>query len=170
MKSRSLMGIVFLAIGAVLLFFAEQGALEPGSLIAYTWPSLFVIPLGVMFHWMYFTQLGGRGAGVLIPGGIFLTVGVICQIGMLTDGWSWLWPGFVLAPAVGLFEFYWFGNRNKWLLLPIGILTVLSGIFFTVFSIGTWMRQLFQQPVLAIVLIVAGVFLLLGRNREETSR
>lgn len=167
MNSRTFMGIVFLAIGALLLFFVENRTLEPGNLIAYAWPSLFVIPVGVMFHWMHFSLLGGRGAGLLIPGGVLLTVGAVCQIAMLTDGWSWLWPGFVLAPAVGLFEFYFFGYRNKWLLLPVAILTVLSGIFFTVFSIGALMQQLFRQPVIAIVLIVAGAFLLLGRKRKE---
>jgi hypothetical protein len=161
------MGVIFLALGAFLLLFAGNGALQPANLISYAWPSMFLIPVGLLFHWMYFSLLGGKGAGLLIPGGIVLTVGVVCQIAVLTGGWSWLWPGFILAPAVGLFEFYLFGYRNKWLLLPIMILTVLSGIFFTVFSIGALFNQLFNRPVMAIVLIVAGVFLLLGWKKRE---
>lgn len=167
MNSRMLMGVVFLAIGAVLLLFGGGEKLDAGTLIGYAWPSMFVIPLGLLFHWMYFSLTGRKGAGLLIPGGVLLTVGVVCQIATLTGGWSWLWPGFILAPAAGLFEFYFFGGRNKWLLIPIMILTVLSGIFFTVFSIGALFNQLFNQPVMAIVLIVAGAFLLLGWKRKE---
>lgn len=160
------MGVVLLAIGALMLFFGRGEAIGTGHLIGYMWPSLFVIPLGLFFHWMYFSMTGRRGTGLLIPGGILATAGVVCQIAMLTDGWSFMWPGFIFSVAVGLFEFYFFGSRNKWLLIPINILTVLSVLFFTVFSIGTLLSRFTHQPFMAMVLILAGAVLIVGWKRK----
>jgi hypothetical protein len=122
----------------------------------------------VFFHWLYFFILQRRGVGVLIPGGILLTTGIICQISMLFDIWHLMWPGFMLAVAVGLFELYWFGGRNKWLLIPINILTVMSLLFFAIFSIGSIFSMVFHnQPIIAIVLIIAGGLMMITRNRKS---
>jgi hypothetical protein len=158
--------------GAVLMFlgvylFLNQGdTFEPGSIFAYFWPSLFVIPMGLFFHWLYFYMLGRKGVGVLIPGGILFISGVVCQIAMLFGSWSYMWPGFIMAVAVGLFEFYWFSGRNKWLLIPINILVVLSILFFLVFSTGALLNHMTGQPILAIAILLAGAFMLLGPKRR----
>ncbi|MBB6672069.1 hypothetical protein H7C19_15425 [Cohnella nanjingensis] len=137
-----------------------------GSIFAYFWPSMFVLPLGVFFHWLYFSLLQRRGVGVLVPGGILLTAGLVCQVSMLFDSWSFMWPGFIFAVAVGLFELYWFGTRNKWLLIPINILTVLSALFFAIFAIGALFGSLLHgRPILAMGLIAAGGLVMLFRRR-----
>lgn len=125
------------------------------------WPTMFVIPVGVFFHWLYFSITERKGAGLLIPGGAILTAGIVCQIAMWFDNWDYMWPGFIMAVAVGLFEFYWFGGRNKWLLVPINVLAVLSAIFFAVFSFGSLFGNLLSSPVIAVILVLAGVFMLL---------
>src|SRR5690606_4996078 len=107
-------------------FFVKGHTFHPGLIFTYLWPSIFVIPVGLFFHWLYFYFLKRKAAGVLIPGGILIFAGIVCQFSMLFDAWELLWPGFIMAPAVGLFEFYWFGGRNKWLLIPIVTLTTLS--------------------------------------------
>lgn len=166
MNSRSIFALALIVLGA-FLFWTRDETLHVGTIFAYFWPSMFVIPLGLFFHWLYFSMLQRRGSGLLIPGGILLTAGVVCQIAMLTDGWGYLWPGFILAVAVGLFEFYWLGVRNKWLLIPINILFVLSLIFFMVFSFSSILNTLpFSRVLLAIGLVVAGVFILSVRNKE----
>ncbi len=166
MNLRTIGGLVLLLLGAFM--FLNQGELwGPGKLFAYFWPTMFVIPLGLFFHWLYFVMVGRKGVGVLIPGGILLVVGIVCQISMLFNNWGYMWPGFILAVAVGLFEFYWFGNRNKWLLIPINILTVLSILFFAVFSIGSMLGKLsLGQPVIAILFIVAGAAILMRKKKE----
>ncbi|MBJ6360966.1 hypothetical protein ACFOQM_06585 [Paenibacillus sp. GCM10012307] len=165
MVKKAIIGPVLLLIG-IYLFLNPGGSLSTGSIFAYFWPTIFVIPLGLFFHWMYFSMTGRRGIGLLIPGGILFTAGVVCQIAMLTGAWGNLWPGFILAVAVGLFEFYWFGNRNKWMLIPINILTVLSVLFFTVFSMGTILSQkVLGQPMLAVVLILAGAIIMMSKKR-----
>jgi len=150
----------------VFLFMNRGETFDVGDVFEYFWPSIFIIPLGLFFHWLYFGVTGRRGVGVLVPGGILLTVGVVCQLSMLYDIWEVMWPGFILAVAVGLFELYWFGGRNRWLLIPINILTVLSLLFFAVFSIGSLFSYLSGKPYIAVILIVVGALILMSRKKE----
>ncbi|GKU77636.1 hypothetical protein [Paenibacillus sp. L3-i20] len=167
MKIKTISGSLLLLLGIVLLL--NQGeTFGPGKIFAYFWPSMFVLPLGLFFHWLYFGMTGKKGVGLLIPGGILIVVGIVCQIAMLFNSWHIMWPGFILAPAVGLLEFYWFGNRNKWLLIPINILTVLSLLFFIVFSFGSLFNNvLSEQPYFAILLIVGGAAILTLRKKTD---
>lgn len=165
MAKRTILAPVLILLG-VYLILNQGGSLGPGTIFANFWPTLFVIPLGLFFHWLYFSMIG-RGVGLLVPGGILLTAGVVSQIAMLFGNWGTMWPGFILAVAVGLFELYWFGGRNKWLLIPINILMVISLLFFTVMSIGSMLSSMsFIQPFVAIVLIMGGAWLILGRKRN----
>lgn len=167
-NSRLLFGVVLLLLGGYLLIFNPGANLDSGELIALFWPSIFVIPLGLFFHWLYFIMLERRGVGLLVPGGILLTVGITCQIGMLFNNWDVIWPGFILSVAVGLFELYWFGGKNRWLLIPINMFAVLSLIFFTLFTIGSMFNQtIFGKPVIAVVLILLGLLILFGRSGKR---
>lgn len=166
MSKKSWIGPVLILLG-VYLFFSRTEAVTAGTLFGNFWPTMFIIPLGLFFHWLYFSVAGRSAVGLLIPGGILFTVGLVCQLSTLFDSWQYLWPGFILAPAVGLFEFYWFGNRNKYLLIPINILTALSLLFFAVFSLGSLYNSLvFGQPVLAIALIAIGAGVMIAPKRR----
>lgn len=165
-KKKSWIGPILILLGLYLFFFRKE-AISTGSLFGNFWPTLFIIPLGLLFHWLYFSLTERRAIGLLIPGGVLFTVGLVCQLATLFDSWQYLWPGFILAPAVGLFEFYWFGNRNKWLLIPINILGALSLLFFAVFSLGSlYNRMIFGQPLLAIALIVIGAGVMLAPKKR----
>lgn len=162
---RVIIGALLLLLGGFL--FLNQGeTFEASDIFMYFWPSIFVIPLGLFFHWLYFGVTGRKGVGLLVPGGILLTVGLVSQISMLYDAWHVMWPGFILAPAVGLFELYWFGGRIKGLLIPINILTVLSLLFFAVFSLSSLLSLLAGKPYIAIALIVVGAIVLMSRKKE----
>ncbi|MNJ38991.1 hypothetical protein D3C77_338530 [compost metagenome] len=167
MNRKSWIGPLLILVGVYLFFFHKE-AVSVGGLFSNFWPTLFVIPLGLFFHWMYFSLTERRGSGLLIPGGVLFTVGIVCQLSTLFDSWGYLWPGFILAPAVGLFEFYWFGNRNKWLLIPINILAALSLLFFAVMSFGAlYNRMILGQPVLAIALIVIGAGIMFAPKKRK---
>ncbi|MEF2966836.1 hypothetical protein V3851_13420 [Paenibacillus sp. M1] len=166
MNKKSWFGPVLILLGLCLFFFRKE-AVSTGTLFGQFWPTLFVIPLGLFFHWLYFSLTERKATGLLIPGGILFTAGLVCQLSVLFDSWQYLWPGFILAPAIGLLEFYLFGNRNKWLLIPINVLGALSLLFFAVFSFGTlYNRMIFGQPILAIALIVIGVGVMLAPRRR----
>lgn len=166
MNIRPLIGVALILIGAYM-FLNDSLTFGPGTIFAYFWPSFFIIPLGLFFHWMYFGMLNRKAAGVLIPGGTLLIVGLVCQISMLLNVWEYSWPGFILAPAVGLFEFYWFGGRNKWLLIPINVLLVLSILFFAVFSISALFNEFSGQPVIAAVVVILGLVLTFGASKKR---
>jgi hypothetical protein len=167
MNRSAFLGPILIILG-IFMFLKGDSTFNTGTIFEYFWPTLFVIPVGVFFHWLYFFILQRRGVGVLVPGGIMLTTGIICQISMLFDIWHLMWPGFMLAVAVGLFELYWFGGRNKWLLIPINILTVMSLLFFAIFSIGSIFSKFFHnQPIIAIVLIIVGGLMMFTRNRKS---
>lgn len=167
MHRKNWFGPVLILLGVYLFFFRKE-VMDVGTLFGTFWATMFIIPLGLFFHWLYFSLSNRRMTGLLIPGGILFTVGIVCQIAMLFDSWQYLWPGFLLAPAVGLFEFYWFGNRNKWLLIPINILGGLSVLFFAIFSLGSlYNRTIFGQPLLAIALIVIGAGVMLSPKKRN---
>jgi len=166
--NRGLVPGALLIILGILLFSQGDRSFSTGTLFAYGWPTMFVIPLGVFFHWLYFFMLHRRGVGLLVPGGILFIAGIVCQVSALTDTWGITWPGFIFAVAFGLFELYWFGSRNRWLLIPIAILTALSLLFFTVFSIGYLFSSLsLSRPFVAAALVLIGGLFILMRKKER---
>lgn len=166
MNIRTIAGALLILLG-LFLFLNRGGEFGIGEVFAYFWPSMFVIPLGLLFHWMYFSLTERKAVGLLIPGGILLVVGIVCQISMLFNIWEYTWPGFIMAVAIGLFEFYWFGDRKKYLLIPINILMVLSLLFFGVYYIGAFMSKVAAQPLVAIVLIVIGIIILFAKKKDR---
>ena len=166
MNIRPLLGVVCILLGAYL-FLNDSGSFGPGTIFAYFWPSFFVLPAALLLHWLHFGMLERKAPGLLIPGGILFTAGIVCQISMLFNIWTLTWPGFILAPAVGLFEFYWFGGRNKWLLIPINILTVLSLLFFGVFSISALFSEFSGQPIVAAIVVILGFLLMFGTSKKR---
>ena len=166
MKIKTIAGPALILIGVLLLLNPGQ-SFGVGTIFTYFWPSLFMIPLGLVFHYVYFTSSDRNLIGLLVPGGVLDTPGIVCQIAMLFAGRFYLWPGFIMAAAVGLFELYWFGTRNRYLLIPILILTGLSLMFFFVFSLGSLLSlSIYGQPAMAVALIVIGALVLFLRKKQ----
>lgn len=164
MIKKAVLAPVLLLLG-VYLFLNPGGSTGVGTIFATFWPTLFVIPLGLFFHWLHFSLMNSRHKGLLIPGGILLGAGVVSQIATLFDLWAVMWPGYILAVALGLFEFYWLGSRNKWLLIPINILTVIGLLFFAVFSLDSVLHHVvFVQPLVALAVLLGGAWLLVDRK------
>lgn len=164
---NTLIGIALIGL-AMLIALKVHGSWTTGSVFSHFWATMFVIPVGVFFHWLYFF-LNQKGVGLLVPGGIVLTVGIVCQIASLFDSWAMMWPGFILAPAVGLLELYLFGNRNRWLLIPINILAGLSALFFAVFGMYAVLHHLYNlRPLLVLAIGAAGVGYLFVRKKKDS--
>jgi hypothetical protein len=93
LKSKAF-GVICVLLGVFLL-------LNRSSI----WAGFEITDPGIVFHLAYFFSGGRKTSGLLIPGGILAVSGIVCQISMLFDSWGSMWPGFLLAVAVGLFEF-----------------------------------------------------------------
>ncbi len=166
-KGTMIVGFVLILIGIVYLldtlgiFEIYFDIFDIGFLFSHFWP-LFIIIVGLIFHYTFF-QGKTSDAGILVPGGILLVIGITCQISMLFDLWGYLWPGFILAVAVGLFELYVFGSKEKGLLIPVFILGGLSLIFFTMSLGRIWILRAYLIPG---ILIIGGI-LIVTRNRRR---
>jgi hypothetical protein len=162
-KINYIFGFLLLFIG-VLLILANFGVIK--IIWDNLWPLFLLIP-GIVFELSYFIYRkddGNRGgiedfpgSGLLVLGGILITYGLLFSVNVIY-GWHLmedLWPIFLLGVAVGLLQAYLFGGREKYLLIPVGILGAIS-LFFLINNL------LFVdfRLLAGIVLIVIGIWII----------
>ena len=157
-KINYLFGLFLLIIG-VLLILANFGAIE----IAWDnlWPLFLLIP-GIFFELSYFIYR--KDAGLLVPGGILITYGLLFSINVIF-GWHLmdnLWPIFPLGVAIGLFQLYLFGGREKGLLIPVGILGAVSLFFLINNLIYVDFRLL-----AGILLVLIGIWIIFKKAKSS---
>ncbi len=155
-KNNYLFGLFLLFIG-VLLILSNFGVIE--IIWENLWPLFLLIP-GIVFELSYF--ISRKDAGLLVPGGILITYGLLFLVNVIY-GWrlmEYLWPIFPLGVAIGLFQLFLFGGREKGLLIPVGILGDIS-LFFLI-------NKLFfiDFGLLAgIVLVVIGIWIIFKKAK-----
>ncbi len=96
-----------------------------------------------------------KDAGLLVSGGILITHGLLFSVNAIY-GWHLmenLWPIFPLGVAIGLFQLFLFGGREKGLLIPVGILGAISLLFLINNLIFVDFRLL-----VGILLVVIGIW------------
>jgi len=157
-KINYLFGIFLLLIG-VLLILANFGVIE----IAWDnlWPLFLLIP-GIFFELSYFIYR--KDAGLLVPGGILTTYGLLFSVNVIY-GWHLmdnLWPIFPLGVAIGLFQLYLFGGREKGLLIPVGILGAISLFFLINNLIFVDFRLL-----AGILLVLIGIWIIFKKTKTN---
>ena len=140
-------GGTLLTIGATLMI----GQMFP-FLERYIWPAYIAAPAVGLFLLYLF---GERSPGLLVPVGILMTISATCFLSSLFNLWGVLWPGFILAPAVGLFLLYLADGRKPGLLVPIFIIGGISLIFFSIFALGHLSRYI--KYIAGGILILAGI-------------
>jgi hypothetical protein len=151
------LGVLLIVLGALFL---AVNLLEIGW--RKIWPLLFYA--GALVNFVIFLS-DRRNFGVLMPATILLVYGALFQYCAL-EGWyhvEELWPTFILGPGLGLLMMYLFGKRDRGLLIPALLLIGISTIFF--FTFGPLYRYGDYWPVL---LIIAGLILLLMRQKQQT--
>jgi hypothetical protein len=122
-KRNLLPGVLLILFG---LFFLAANFLDIE--FHHLWPAFLIAPA----LYFYFRAFQNRSQyGLLMPGTVLLIAGAVfitCE----SIGWSamqHLWPMFILAPGIGFFLLYWFGRREKGLLVPGSILTAIAVMF-----------------------------------------
>ncbi|MBB6632030.1 LiaI-LiaF-like domain-containing protein [Clostridium algidicarnis] len=129
------------------------------------WPLFLLVP-GILFEVKYFETR--KDPGMLVPGGILTTLGTLFLIENISSFHfkKYIWPLYPLSVAIGLFQLYWFGNREKGLLIPIFILTIVSvmSILNQVFNkFFYWMDYKLLFPV---ILIGIGLYVLFNEMKR----
>lgn len=156
-------GIVFILIG--LLGLANQiiniNLFEFGNL----WPLFILIP-GLSFEYSYFVNK--KNSGLLVPGGILTIIGLLFVFETATR-WNfsrYTWPIYILAPAIGLFQLYIFGERDRGLLIPVGVLTIIAVISFISISFGNIFVWLNTSIILPIGLVAIGLYIIFSKEKK----
>ena len=125
-KSRQIVpGLIMIMVG-IVFFLGNFGALDLDWEVLWTW---VLIVMGVVF-WLGFIFDRSKD-GLIMPGTILLTIGIVFNISTRYD-WArmdHLWPFFILAPAFGFYAMYLFGKRDRSILVPAVILTIIGTIF-----------------------------------------
>jgi len=157
-KTNYLFGLFLLFIG-ILLILANFGVIE--IVWENLWPLFLLIP-GILFELSYFIYQ--KDAGLLVPGGILITYGLLFLFNVMY-GWHLmedLWPIFPLGVAIGLFQLFLFGGREKGLLIPVGILGAIS-LFFLVNNL------LFVdfRFLAGILLVVIGIWIIFKKIKSN---
>jgi hypothetical protein len=158
MRNEKAIGIFIVAAGIIILL----GKLGVFGFIGLNfWPLLILLP-GIALHALYYARISP--AWSLVPAGMLTVYGVVFGI---TNTWGVgllgrLWPAFLLGVAIGLLE-YGLAERRRpeFVMLAALILGVASIILFGFTLLNTGIIY-----VLAVLLILGGVWMLLGRGRQ----
>ncbi len=140
----------------------------------YLWP-LFILGLGALFF--FGMVAGGKEMGALaIPGSILTTLGLLFLYQNTFNQWSsWAYAWALLAPTsvgIGLMIFARWSDRPElrqpgWWLMVVGLsMFLFMGVFFELFiGIGGFASP--GRVFWPLLLILGGVFLLLGRSSRR---
>ncbi|MBN2070290.1 MAG: hypothetical protein JW814_02445 [Candidatus Krumholzibacteriota bacterium] len=149
--------------GLILICVGIIAVLSNFELLDLDWDVLwtyFILVLGIIFWLGYIFDRSKEG--LIMPGTVLLTYGVIFN---LAARFRWadmsdLWPFFILGPAFGFYAMFLFGKRDRGLLVPAIILTVVGGVFLL--QSYTIIKYLWPPA-----LIVIGVLILMRKRGGE---
>ncbi len=156
-KNYSLIGTLLIAVGAVLLVLKMLFGIEFLNLNTGDFWVFIVLLFGLTFEFSYF--LTGRNPGLLIPGGIITTIGMLFMFEVATNWYfaEYTWPVYILSVAVGLFQMYLFSNREKGLLIASLIIAGVSAFFFACMFLNTILTFIRPSLFIPVALIAAGI-------------
>jgi len=130
------------------------------------WP-IIVLAIGVTFELIFFRT--GKASGFLVPGGILTTIGVLFFFEVATK-WSfsaYTWPVYILAVAIGLFQLYLFGGKQRGLLIPVFILTSVAAIAVICIIFEVFLSAVDLGFIIPIILIAGGLLFIFRRKTDR---
>ena len=166
-RSSVVWGSVLIFLGALLLY--DNVFNVSLFSMARLWP-IFILGLGLVFEMSYFASDSRKEPGLLVPGGILTTLGIVFFFQTYTNWYfmKYSWPFFILSVAIGLLQLYWFSGRPKPLLIPIFILSTVSIVSFSILVLNGFMNFINFSLLAPIVLIIIGIAIVFGRNENKS--
>jgi len=150
-------GLLFIILGCLLV---TDRIFNLHLFSAYRFWPIFVITPGLIFEVAYFVTK--KAPGILVPGGILTVLGILFYFESFTD-WvfaAYTWPIYLLAVAIGLFQFYWFSGRNKGILVPVVILTTIVAVAFACMFLNLTSQIYNSGLITGVIFIALGIFAL----------
>lgn len=159
-KEKLFWGIVLVGLGILLLSYNLFGFRLTS--IPSLWP-LLVILLGAYFEWGYFSQK--KNPGLLVPGGIFLVIGLVFEFETLTHWYytEYTWPLYLLAVAFGLFQLYLVSGRPRPLLIPVLLLSAVTFLAYLTMIYSALSSIVNFGLIIPLLLILIGLIIMLRK-------
>lgn len=160
-KSNITLGAILIGLGLIALL-NNLGFIHYQLSFWKFWPLFLLVP-GLIFELQYFNHNGP--VGLLVPGGILTTYGLLfmyCSF-ISYSSLAFLWPVFIGGVGIGLFQLYYFGEKQR----PLFYVSA-SFIGFAAFSIFLGLLNLEGNIVLPLILIaIGGLILFSPKNNDK---
>ena len=164
MKGKIIWGFLFIILGVIFLLnsILQYEFISASDL----WPYI-VLALGLSFEVSYFT--GRKDPGILVPGGILTTLGLLFIFQTFTNGIfsGYTYPIYTLSVAIGLFQLYLFGEKNSGLLIPVFVLTAVSVFQYLSMFYKDIYRYFNSKTIFALILIFIGCSILYNNLKKK---
>lgn len=155
-------GVGLLVPGGILLAVGVTILIGEAFSYRFIWPGFIASPaVGLLLLYMF----GERSPGLLVPIGTLFTVAGTCFLSQLLGLWGILWPGFIMAPAVGLFLLYLTDTSKSGILIPVFILTGISVVFFSIFTLGSLGK--YFKYIVGAILVITGIRVITKRSSSS---
>lgn len=154
-KNNSFIGVLLIVIGVVCLLLRGLFGIKILELNSIDFWVFIVLLVGLSFELAFF--LTGSKPGLLIPGGIITTIGLLFMFEVATD-WhfaEYTWPIYILSVAVGLFQMYIFSRREKGLLISSLIVGGVA-VFFMVCMLLSEMSSVIRPEIFVPIALIGG--------------
>lgn len=151
MNSRLISGLAVILVG-ILFLLSNFHILY----IGFFWP-VFVLFPGLACGYLFLRDR--KSYGYLMPFSILTLTGIIffiCEFSRWRN-MEFLWPFFLISPGCGFFLMYFFGEKEKALLIPGFILSFLGLIFLAKTDIDSY--------ILPIIFIIVGLWFLIFKKK-----
>lgn len=167
-KGNYYTGLVLIVLGALALVLNIVFDIRIIKFDSYDFWVFIVLIIGLAFELGFF--LTGSKSGLLIPGGIITTIGLLFMFEVSTDWYfsRFTWPVYIISVAVGLLQMYMFSKRQKGLLIA-GLIVGGIGVFFELMMILSAVSSNLIEVLIPISLVAAGIALVFsGYSRKRS--
>ncbi len=168
-KGNYYIGLVLILLGVIALVLDTVFDIRIIKFDSYDFWVFIVLIIGLAFELGFF--LTGSKAGLLIPGGILTTIGLLFVFEVSTDWFfsRFTWPVYIISVAVGLLQMYMFSKRKKGLLIA-GLIVGGIGVFFELMMILSAISSNLIELLIPISLVAGGIALVFSGHTRKHSQ
>ena len=167
-KGNYYAGLVLIVLGVIALVLNIVFDIRIIKFDSYDFWVFIVLVIGLAFELGFF--LTGSKPGLLIPGGIITTIGLLFMFEVSTD-WHFTrftWPVYIISVTVGLLQMCIFSKRQKGLLIAGSIVGGI-GVFFELMMIISGISSNLIEVLIPISLVAGGLALVFsGYSRKRS--
>ncbi len=167
-RNTSFAGLLLIAAGVIILLLRVLFGIKLFEFYTHDFWVFIVLLVGLSFELSFF--LTGSKPGLLIPGGIITTIGLLFMFEVTTD-WNfaeYTWPVYILSVAVGLFQMHIFSRREKGLLIASLIIGGIAAFFMACMLLSSVSSIIRPEIFIPIALIAGGIALFCSGKSRKT--